>query len=134
MIWQQYTIFNYNTSYCPHFLGLPSGVYLQKERYEKMVEKAEDFDVKNIEVKCNSFEYTTEQHKNDFLYLDPLYYLEDDSRTFIDMYQHRNFSIHHNGFKHKLSSELLRQHEGGFILSYNDCTVLLEKCTKDLKC
>ncbi|OEG69951.1 hypothetical protein ATZ36_06825, partial [Candidatus Endomicrobiellum trichonymphae] len=30
MIWQQYTTFNHNTLYCPHFLGSPSSVYLQK--------------------------------------------------------------------------------------------------------
>jgi DNA adenine methylase len=118
--------FNHNTSYGPHFLGSPSSVYLQKERYEKMVKKVGNFDVKNIEVKCNSFEYIIEQHKNDFLYLDPPYYLGGDSKTFVGMYPHRNFPIHHNGFKHKLLSEMLRRHKGGFILSYNDCTAVRE--------
>jgi DNA adenine methylase len=59
--------FNHNTSYGPNFLGSPSSAYLQKERYEKMVKKAENFNVKNIEVKYNSFEYIIEQHKSDFI-------------------------------------------------------------------
>ncbi|OEG70690.1 hypothetical protein ATZ36_17085 [Candidatus Endomicrobiellum trichonymphae] len=48
-------------------MGSPSSAYLQKERYEKMVKKAENFNVKNIEVKYNSFEYIIEQHKSDFI-------------------------------------------------------------------
>ena len=38
----------------------------------------------------------------------------------------RNIPIHHNGFKHKLLRDLLKQHKAGFILSYNDCPVIRE--------
>lgn len=116
--------FNHNTSYGPHFLGWPSDIYLQKERYNKMIEKVRDFDVKNMGVSCASFENIIPKHQNDFLYLDPPYYLDGDSKTFVGMYPHRNFPIHHNGFKHELLCDLLKKHKGGFILSYNDCSAI----------
>ena len=118
--------FNHNTSYGPHFLGWPSNVYLQKDRYQKIIEKVRNFDVKNIKVSCESFENIMPKHQNDFLYLDPPYYLDGDSKTFVGMYPHRNFPIHHNGFKHELLSNLLKKHKGGFILSYNNCSAIRE--------
>jgi DNA adenine methylase len=32
----------------------------------------------------------------------------------------RNFPIHHHGFPHETLRDLLREHRGGYILSYND--------------
>lgn len=116
--------FNSNTSYGPHFLGWPSSVYLQKERYQKMIEKVRDFRAVNMQVGCASFEEIIPKYKNDFLYCDPPYYLDGDSKTFVGMYPHRNFPIHHVGFKHELLRDLLLEHKGGFILSYNDCSVI----------
>jgi hypothetical protein len=63
--------------------------------------------VKNIEVKSNSFGYSIEQYKNDFLYLELPYFLDGYSETFVGIYPHSNSSTHHNGFKHKLLNELL---------------------------
>ncbi len=118
--------FNSNTSYGPHFLGWPSSVYLQPKRYQKMIEKVRDFRAPNMSVECASFETIMPKHKNDFLYCDPPYYLDGDSKTFVGMYPHRNFPIHHNGFKHELLRDLLLNHKGGFILSYNDCSTIRE--------
>jgi len=123
--------FNHNTSYGPHFLGHPSSVYLQENRYKKMVEKIRDFRAPNLHVECASFEQIMEKHRDDFLYLDPPYYLDGDSKTFIGMYPHRNFPIHHKGFRHDLLHELLLKHRGGFILSYNDCSDIRKKMYKD---
>lgn len=119
-----YYYFNHNTSYGPHFLGWPSSVYLQKERYNKMIEKVRDFRAKKMQVKCASFEDIIPKHRNDFLYCDPPYFLGGDSKMFIGMYPHRNFPIHHNGFKHELLRDLLKKHKGGFILSYNNCSTI----------
>lgn len=116
--------FNHNTSYGPHFLGWPSSVYLQKERYKKMIEKIRDFKVDNMKVECASFEEIMPKHKNDFLYCDPPYYLNGDSKTFVGLYPHRNFPIHHNNFNHEKLRDLLLSHQGGFILSYNDCSTI----------
>jgi len=99
-------------------------VYLQKERYKTMLEKVLNFSVPNLQVECASFEDIMTKHKNDFLYLDPPYYLDGDSKTFVGLYPHRNFPIHHKGFKHQLLHELLLKHKGGFVLSYNNCLTI----------
>lgn len=119
-----YFYFNHNTSYGPHFLGWPSSVYLQKQRYQKMIEKVRDFRVDNMKVECAKFEDVMPRHKKDFLYCDPPYYLDGDSKTFVGMYPHRNFPIYHKDFKHELLRDLLMEHKGGFILSYNDCSII----------
>lgn len=121
-----YYYFNHNTSYGPHFLGSPSSVYLQPKRYKKMIEKVRDFRAPNMHVECASFEKTMPKYKKDFLYCDPPYYLNGDSKTFIGMYPHRNFPIHHNNFDHEKLRDLLIEHEGGFVLSYNDCSTIRE--------
>lgn len=117
--------FNSNTSYGPHFLGWPSDVYLNQPRYRNMIEKVRDFKVPNLSVDCASFEESIARHDEDFLYCDPPYYLED-GKTFVGMYPHRNFPIHHKGFRHDVLRDLLLNHKGGFILSYNDCDVIRE--------
>ena len=117
--------FNSNTSYGPHFLGWPSDIYLQDPRYEKMIQKVRDFRAPTLSVECASFEESIPNHLRDFLYCDPPYYLED-GKTFTGMYPHRNFPVHHVGFNHQLLRDLLLGHEGGFILSYNDCETIRE--------
>lgn len=118
--------FNHNTSYGPHFLGWPSSVYLQSERYKTMLEKVKNFKVPNMQVKVSPFEDILGNHKNDFLYCDPPYYLDGDSKTFVGLYPHRNFPIHHKGFKHEVLRDFLYNHKGGFVLSYNDCSTIRE--------
>lgn len=118
--------YNHNTSYGPHFLGWPSSVYLQEERYKTMIEKSRKLQLNNISVECADFETVFEKYPNDFFYLDPPYYLDGDSKTFIGLYPHRNFPIHHKGFKHDRLRDLLLNHKGGFVLSYNDCSTIRE--------
>ena len=115
--------FNSNTSYGPHFLGWPSDVYLNRKRYEKTLEKVRNFTAPTLSVHCATFEESIPSHPRDFLYCDPPYYLEQ-GKTFVGMYPHRNFPIHHQGFRHDLLRDLLLSHKGGFIVSYNDCDVI----------
>ena len=84
------------------------------------LERVKNFNVKNIKVECDSFENVIPLYKNDFLYCDPPYYLGGDSTVFKGLYPQRNFPIHHNNFNHELLKDLLLDHKGGFILSYND--------------
>lgn len=118
--------FNHNTSYGPHFLGSQSSVYLQQERYQTIIEKVRNLRINNIQVGCVSFEKIMTKYKNDFLYCDPPYYLDGDSKTFIGLYPHRNFPIHHKNFDHERLKDFLMKHRGGFVLSYNDCSTIKE--------
>ena len=117
--------FNSNTSYGPHFLGWPSDIYLEPTRYEKMVEKVRAFTASKLVVNCAKFEDSMPNHPTDFFYCDPPYYLEE-GKTFVGMYPHRNFPIHHKGFNHALLRDYLLSHDGGFVLSYNDCPTIRE--------
>lgn len=115
--------FNSNTSYGPHFLGWPSDVYLNERRYAKTLEKVRNFAAPTLSVHCASFDESIPAHPNEFLYCDPPYYLAQ-GKTFVGMYPHRNFPIHHQGFRHDRLRDILLAHKGGFILSYNDCDVI----------
>lgn len=117
-----YYYFNHNLSYGPGFLGWMSSIYTDKKKYISMIEKVKDFNTKNIKVFNEDFKVSIPKHLNDFLYLDPPYFLEGDSKMFRGIYPMRNFPIHHNGFNHELLAVLLKEHKGGFVLSYNDCT------------
>jgi len=121
-----YYYFNHNLSYGPGFLGWMSSVYANKKTYKRMLERVKNFNVKNIKIYCASFEEVIPKYKYDFMYLDPPYYLGDDSSLFKGLYPQRNFPIHHINFNHKLLRELLLEHKGGFILSYNDAPTIRE--------
>jgi DNA adenine methylase len=118
-----YYYFNSNTSYGPHFLGWPSDIYLNEKRYRKMIEKSRAFRAPTLDVRCASFDKVIPRYPHDFLYCDPPYYLEE-GKMFVGMYPHRNFPIHHVGFKHEVLRDMLKAHRGGFILSYNDCKTI----------
>lgn len=127
-----YYYFNHNLSYGPGFLGWMSSVYANEEMYTRLLERVKNFNVKNISVECASFEEVIPEFKNDFLYCDPPYYLGKDSTLFRGLYPQRNFPIHHNNFNHELLRDLLLDHKGGFILSYNDSPAI-RKWYKDFE-
>ncbi|MEM7072535.1 MAG: DNA adenine methylase [Pseudomonadota bacterium] len=118
--------FNHNLSYGPGFLGWMSKIYEEPKRYHRLVEKLRCFHCPQLDVKQGSFEDTIPRHRDAFLYCDPPYYLDGDSKMFRGIYPQRNFPIHHNGFDHEALRDLLTSHQGGFILSYNDCTAVRE--------
>ena len=118
--------FNHNLSYGPGFLGWMSGIYEDLERFYRLVDKVRSFRCPRLKVGHGSFEQTIPRHRGDFLYCDPPYYLDGDSRMFRGIYPQRNFPVHHKGFDHSTLRDLLHEHKGGFILSYNDCEVIRE--------
>lgn len=120
LILAAYYYFNHNLSYGPGFLGWMSSVYANKETYFRLLERVKSFNVKNLSVEQASFEEIITEFKEDFLYCDPPYYLGEDSTLFKGLYPQRNFPIHHNNFNHELLRDLLHNHKGKFILSYND--------------
>ncbi|MDR0967944.1 MAG: DNA adenine methylase [Rickettsiales bacterium] len=121
-----YYYFNHNLSYGPGFLGWMSSIYKDTNKYFKMIERVKNFNAPNLQVFNESFEYSIPKHNGDFLYLDPPYFLDGDSKMFRGIYPMRNFPIHHNGFNHQQLADLLKHHRGGFILSYNDCSWVRE--------
>lgn len=117
--------FTFNTSYGPQFLGWPSSVYMDDTRWNKMLTKVRNFKTTNLSVQAASFEQILPQHRDDFLYCDPPYYL-DEGKMFIGIYPQRNFPVHHEGFDHARLRDELHSHRGGFLLSYNDCPIIRE--------
>jgi len=121
-----YYFFNHNLSYGPGYLGWMSSNYLDPKMYERTINKLKNFRAPNVEVKFGDFKNIIPKYNKDFLYLDPPYFLEGDSKMFKGIYPMRNFPIHHNSFDHELLVTLLKNHKGGFILSYNDCSWVRE--------
>ena len=123
-----YYYFNHNTSYGPGYLGWGSSVYLKEKKWNDMINMISKFDLPTLSVNQGSFETVIPKHSEDFLYLDPPYYLEKDSdnKMFTGIYPMRNIPVHHNGFDHEKLRDLLHNHKGGFILSYNNCETIRE--------
>ena len=121
-----YYVYNFNLSYGPGFMGWSSDIYLNDKKYERIIENIRDFDPKNLKVECADFQEVIKNHPNDFLYCDPPYYIGKDSKMFKGIYPMRNIPVHHNGFSHEALRDLLKNHKGGFILSYNNCPTIKE--------
>lgn len=121
-----YYVYNFNLSYGPGFMGWSSKIYLNDKKYKAIIEKIRDFNPKNLKVECEDFREVIKKYPNDFMYLDPPYYIGEDSKMFKGVYPMRNIPVHHNGFPHEELRDLLKKHKGGFILSYNDCPTIRE--------
>jgi len=123
-----YYYFNHNTSYGPGYLGWGSSVYLKQNKWDTMVKNIDKFIIPTLSVKQGSFEEVLPNHTEDTLYLDPPYYLEKDkdNKMFTGIYPMRNIPIHHNGFDHEKLRDLLKEHKGKFVLSYNNCETIRE--------
>lgn len=121
-----YYVYNFNLSYGPGFMGWASNIYLNETRYGRMLERIKNFDSRSLTVECEDFRSVIKKHPNDFLYCDPPYYIGKDSKMFRGIYPMRNIPIHHNGFPHEELRDLLKNHKGGFILSYNNCGTIRE--------
>lgn len=119
-----YYWFNHNLSYGPGFLGWMSKIYEDSRRYHRLVDKVEKFACSKLSVARGSFDKTILKHQGTFMYCDPPYYLNGNSKMFKGIYPQRNFPVHHNQFDHQMLCDLLRKHKGGFILSYNDCETI----------
>lgn len=121
-----YYYYNMTLSYGPMFLGWPSSVEINKDKFSRRIKKLKSLHLKNLQVNCGDFEDVIKSHPNDFLFLDPPYYLGEDSKMFKGMYPNCNFAIHHNDFHHNRMCELLKQHKGGFFITYNNCDTIRE--------
>lgn len=123
--------FQYQLSYGPGFLGWPSSVYLNERAYGRFLEKLASFEAPRLWVEQADFRTVLPKYRDDFLYLDPPYYIGPDSRVFRGIYPMRNFPVHHHGFPHETLRDMLKEHRGGFILSYNDCPTIRSYYAQD---
>jgi DNA adenine methylase len=119
-----YYYYNMTLSYGPMFLGWPSSVEINKDKFLRKIAKLETLNLKNLSVSAKSFDEVLSIHRDDFLFLDPPYYLEGDSKMFKGMYPNCNFAIHHNNFDHLKLAEMLKEHRGGFLMTYNNCDII----------
>jgi DNA adenine methylase len=121
-----YYYFNHNCSYGPGYLGWGSSIYLNDVKWQGMIDKIRKFKVPYMEVKRDSFENVLINHNQDFIYLDPPYYTEMDSdnKMHAAIYPMKNIPVHHDGFNHELLRDLLKNHKGKFVLSYNNCETI----------
>ena len=84
-----------------------------------------------MSVEQASFEDVIPGHENELIYADPPYFMEkkegdDDNKMFKAIYPNSNFPVHHTHFDHNKLRELLDNHKGKFILSYNNCETIRE--------
>jgi len=121
-----YYYYNMTLSYGPQFLGWRSSNEIKPEKFNRRIKMLEKMNFKNISVLCDDFENVIKRHSDDFLFLDPPYYLEGDSKMFKGLYPNCNFAIHHNNFNHEKMCELLKKHKGGFLITYNNCDIIRE--------
>jgi DNA adenine methylase len=121
-----YYVYNFNLSYGPGFMGWASKIYLDATKYQRMIERIRDFQPGDLSVNLGDFRDVIRSNSNEFLYCDPPYLLGDDSKMFKGIYPMRNIPVHHNGFPHEELRDLLRNHKGGFVLSYNDSPTIRE--------
>ena len=114
-----YYYYNMQLSYGPMFLGWPSSVYLKNDRYEKIINKLKNIDLGNLKVKCDVFENVIKNHGEDFLFLDPPYYLGNKSRLY------GNNGDMHESFQHKkLYDNIIKYNK--WIITYNNCEYIRE--------
>lgn len=123
-----YYYFNHNTSYGPGYLGWPSSVYLNEDKWNNMIDSISKFDAKRLEVYVSDFSSAIAGHPNDFLYLDPPYYMgkDSDNKMHAAIYPMKNIPVHHDGFDHEKLRDLLHNHKGRFVMSYNNCETIRE--------
>ncbi len=123
-----YYYFNHNCSYGPGYLGWGSSVYLKKDKWDGMISKIKEFKAPTMKVFNKTFDQSIVDHNEDFLYLDPPYFLEKDkdNKMYKGMYPMKNIDVHHTGFNHELLRDLLLNHKGDFVMSYNNCETIRE--------
>ena len=123
-----YYFFNHNLSYGPMYLGWMSKIYQSQTKWDKMTHYIGSYRNPNLEVCKASFDEIIPNYPDDLIYLDPPYYLkkDDDNKMLKGMYPNCNIDVHHTGFNHELLRDLLHNHKGTFILSYNNCETIRE--------
>lgn len=120
--------FNHNVSYGPGYLGWASSIYLNQKSWDKMIDNIKKFKTNKLTVFNKDFSDIIKNNPNEFLYLDPPYYMghDSDNKMHSAIYPMKNIPVHHDGFDHEKLRDLLYNHKGRFIMSYNNCETIRE--------
>lgn len=120
--------FNHNLSYGPAYLGWASKIYLNNKKWNSMIEDIKILDTKNLSIKEQSFHDAILNNPKEFLFLDPPYFTEKDgdNKMHAPIYPNKNIPVFHKDFNHELLRDLLKNHQGKFILCYNNCETIRE--------
>jgi DNA adenine methylase len=123
-----YYYFNHNLSYGPMYMGWMSKIYESQTKWDNMVNHIRSYHNPKLHVEEQTFDQVIPHYQNDLLYLDPPYYLDKDAdnKMLKGMYPNCNIDVHHKGFDHEKLRDLLHNHKGSFILSYNNCETIRE--------
>jgi len=122
-----YYYFNHNTSYGPGYLGWASSIYLNEESWLTMIRNVGNFKTRLLSVYEGDYIDVITDNNKEFMYLDPPYYMGgNDNKMHAPIYPMKNIPVHHAGFNHEKLRDLLYNHKGKFILSYNNCETIRE--------
>ena len=125
-----YYYYNHNLSYGPMYLGWMSKIYQDQKKWDNMIKKIRNYKNPGLHIYQESFEDVIPAYNDhdSCLYLDPPYYLkkDKDNKMLKGMYPNCNIDVHHTGFDHEKLRDLLHNHKGKFILSYNNCETIRE--------
>jgi DNA adenine methylase len=93
-----------------------------------MIDDISKFNGSKLRVSQSDFSDVITGHPNDFIYLDPPYFMgkDSDNKMHAAIYPMKNIPVHHEGFNHELLRDLLHSHPGKFIMSYNNCETIRE--------
>ena len=70
-----YYYYNMTLSYGPMFLRWPSSNEIKKDKFKRRIAYLESLNLTNLK-ECSDFEEVIKKHKDEFIFLDPPYYLE----------------------------------------------------------
>ena len=101
-------------SYGPMFLGWPSSNEINKDKFARRLAKLEQTSFRNLRIECSDFEAVIAKHADDFIFLDPPYYLESKSKLY------GNNGDMHEKFDHKLLFDVLHTKKN-WVVTYNNC-------------
>lgn len=113
--------YSHNMSYGPIFLGWWGTKHSKPTIYLYEINKVSEFKTDKLFVRTADFKESIKTNQGRFLFLDPPYMMtEGDNKLYKYIYPSPDFPIHHKGFDHVALRDLLKSHQGGFVMTYND--------------
>lgn len=106
-----YFIYHMTMCHGPVVFGNPSEIKLNTVNFKGYIQRITRYKTAflNIEVHFGDFTETIPKHSHDFLFMDPPYYTA------------KGLYVGHNAFDHEKLSHFVKQHQGLFLITYDNC-------------